>query len=80
MKVRKVEWGFYEIECERCNEMVNILFNYDSKRHKYIVNFDWREKKEFTEKQGETIMEFLDWLETLTVEESFDPQGHLEGA
>ncbi len=76
VKVRKVEWGFYEIECERCNETMTILFRYDSKRHKYIAHFNWEGKeKEFTEKQGETIIEFLDWLESLTVEESFDSQG-----
>jgi len=75
VRVRKVEWGFYDIECEGCNDSVNILFHYDSKRHKYVVNFDWQGKKEFTEKQGETLMAFLDWLESLTVEESFDSQG-----
>ena len=78
VRVRKVEWGFYDIECEGCNDSVSILFHYDSKRHRYIVNFDWQDKKEFTEKQGETLMEFLDWLESLTVEESFDSQGEGE--
>ncbi len=76
MKVRKIEWGFYDIKCEGCNDSVSILFHYDSKRHKYIAHFNWEGKeKEFTEKQGETIIEFLDWLESLTVEESFDSQG-----
>jgi len=79
VRVRKVEWGFYEIECEHCNESVSILFRYDSKRHKYIAHFNFEGKeKEFTEKQGETLMEFLDWLESLTVEESFDSQGKVE--
>ena len=74
IRIRKIEWGFYDIECEHGS--ISLLFRYDSKRHKYIVDFDFQgEEKEFTEKQGETIMEFLDWLATLTVEKSFDSQG-----
>ncbi len=74
IRIRKIEWGFYDIKCEHGS--ISLLFRYDSKRHKYIVRYDWTDKTlELTEKEGETIMKFLDWLATLSFEESFDSQG-----
>lgn len=76
IRIRKVEWGYYEIEDDESHDDIALTFRYDSKRHKYIVRFDWTDKtKELTEKEGETIMEFLDWLSTLAVERFFDSQG-----
>ncbi|WP_297437204.1 hypothetical protein [Thermococcus sp.] len=75
IRVKKIEWGYYEIEDNESHDDIALTFRYDSKRHKYIVRFDWTNvTKELTEKEGENIMEFLDWL-TLAVEESFDSQG-----
>ncbi|NJE75953.1 hypothetical protein [Thermococcus sp. ES12] len=75
IRIRKVEWGYYEVEASS-GDFFSITFRYDSKRHKYIVRFDWTGKtKELTEKEGTTVMEFLDWLSTLAVEESFETQG-----
>ncbi len=76
IRIRKVEWDYYRIEDDESHDDVGLLFRYDSKRHKYIVRYDWTDKTlELTEKEGEAIMKFLDWLATLSFEESFDSQG-----
>jgi len=64
IRIRKVEWDYYKIEDDESHDDIALTFRYDSTD----------KTKEFTEKEGETIMEFLDWL-ALAVEESFDSQG-----
>ena len=76
LRVKRIGWGFYRIEDDESHDWIDIDFRYDSKRHKYFMRYDWTNHiKELTEKEGETIMEFLDWLSTLTIEKSFDTQG-----